>query len=70
MKFQVAFCPDPTGMGQDITDTIELPEETCLFCCCDHSSSRFPMVIKREIAAKHGYAEHDIHLLKVYIAKD
>ena len=66
MKLKIVFSVDPTGMSQDVTEVINFPKNTCLFCLHDkrHNIGRLYNEVKKSLEYK-GYNSDDLDFLQI-----
>jgi hypothetical protein len=70
MKLKVAFGIDSTGFDSDIREEVDIPDNTCLFCCHDsnHDIHRLHDVVRQALENKGYDLSYYFSLLKVYTA--
>jgi hypothetical protein len=64
MTLKVTFSIDPTGLATDITDTISIPSNTCLYCL--HDRELFERVVIDCLKQKGYNVEYYIGIMKIY----
>ena len=68
MKLKVVFGLDPTGYDLDIEEVINIPSNTCLYCCHD-SRLNIPRLhdeVKKSLESKGYDLRYYFNLLKVH----
>lgn len=68
MKLKVEFNNDPTGMGNDITETVIIQDGVCLFCQNDNNQNinRLSNEVKKALEYKGYDFSCAFYLLNVY----
>jgi len=69
MKLKVTFSTDPTGFEQDITEVIDIPIKTCLFCNHDTRLNipRLYNEVKNALESNGYNLTYYFKLFKVYV---
>ena len=66
MKVKVIFSLDATGLEHDITEIIDVPSKTCLYCLHDKTSRLFNVII--EALTNKGYdTTIFFQVMKIYV---
>lgn len=66
MKLQITFSTDPTGLAKDVTETITIIPNVCLYCLHDKNINRFEENIKILLKEKGYKVEYYFQIMKVY----
>ena len=69
MKLKVTFSTDPTGFEQDITEVIDIPADTCLFCNHDARLDipRLYNEVKNALESNGYNLTYYFELFKIYV---